>query len=298
VPSFPSLARLDALVGALPVGDARRRQLGMIRRELEIAMEREALPPAARRSLPRLLHDDSLRPYLRLAESGALRTRLVNGLRPPTSAATNQARLDCLSVLREAAGLPRPRLGGGAAVLRPVPDARRLAALRRRLGDDLTGRLPAGRIRLTAAVALVLDTAARSGELIALRTADVDLAEGRVRLARRPQHGLTGAPAPAVWTPLSPLGRAALARWLPVREDLVRQAHGTTRLWVSLRPNHDGVPDANGVLTARPAGMPLRENGLVTSYREGRHRYGLEDLLPPKLEQLRRAARTHSPAEP
>jgi hypothetical protein len=40
----------------------------------------------------------------------------------------------------------------------------------------------------------------------------------------------------------------------------------------------------------RPPGVPLEENGLGTSYRVGRLRYdGLCQLLPLKLEQLRRA---------
>ncbi|MGP3938390.1 hypothetical protein [Streptomyces sp. 6N106] len=41
--------------------------------------------------------------------------------------------------------------------------------------------------------------------------------------------------------------------------------------------------------------MPLEENGLITSYRRGRARYGLAGLLPPKLEQLRRAVLAETP---
>ncbi|MGW6405209.1 hypothetical protein [Streptomyces sp. NPDC055134] len=74
-----------------------------------------------------------------------------------------------------------------------------------------------------------------------------------------------------------------------MREDLVQRAHGTSRLWVSLWMNHDGVLDDEGGTVIRPPGMPLEENGLV-SYRIGRLRYdGLRQLLPLKLEQLRRA---------
>ncbi|WP_329580920.1 hypothetical protein [Streptomyces sp. NBC_01361] len=75
-----------------------------------------------------------------------------------------------------------------------------------------------------------------------------------------------------------------------MREDLVQRAHGTSRLWVSLWMNHDGVLDDEGRTVIRPPGMPLEENGLVSSYRIGRLRYdGLRQLLPLKLEQLQRA---------
>lgn len=36
--------------------------------------------------------------------------------------------------------------------------------------------------------------------------------------------------------------------------------------------------------------MPLQQRGLIRSYNTSRLRYGLAHLLPPKLEQLRRAA--------
>ncbi|MFE6156770.1 hypothetical protein [Streptomyces sp. NPDC057889] len=88
----------------------------------------------------------------------------------------------------------------------------------------------------------------------------------------------------------SALTRGALERWLDVRGDLVQRAHGTSRLWVSLWMNHDGVLDDQGSTVIRSPGMPLEENGLVTSYRVGRLRYdGLRQLLPLKLEALRRA---------
>jgi DNA-binding transcriptional ArsR family regulator len=57
--------------------------------------------------------------------------------------------------------------------------------------------------------------------------------------------------------------------------------------------NHDGVLDDQGHPMLRPPGMPLEENGLITSYRVGRLRYeGLRGLLPQKLERLRRAVET------
>ncbi|WP_206320017.1 hypothetical protein [Streptomyces zingiberis] len=297
--AYPSIAALDTVLASMPgLGEARRRQLGMVRRELESALRQDGLPGAAGGTVRRLLEAESLGPYVRLAESGALRHRLVAGGRPPTSAHTNQARLICLDLLREAAGLPALHLAvTGAPVLRPVPEASQLAALRRRLDGDLTGPLPPGRVRLTAVLAVVLDTAARSGELTWLRVGH--LSEGRHALwvERRPQHG-TLTPLPGAWLPLSALAREALGRWLDVREELVAQAHGTSRLWVSLRPNHSGVPGARGYPVGRPAGMPLEENGLITAYRRGRARYGFQGLLPEKLEQLRRAVEQRSGGGP
>jgi hypothetical protein len=294
VPGYASLDALNALIASLPASTARRRQLGMLRRELAGALARNALPVPARRSLRRLLQEDALDPYVRLAESGALRTRLVGGQRPPTSAMTNRARLDCLDVLREAVGLPRVRLGSGAAELRPIPAAGQLAQLRRQLDQDLAGYLSPGRTRFTAVVAIVLDTAAASGELVAQRATDLDDDHSSVKLDRRPRHGVA-APEGGRFG-LSPLGQAALGGWLPVRTDFVSRAHGTTRLWVSLHPNHDGVLDDEGRATLRPAGMPLEENGLITSYRRGREQYGLQRLLPPQLSQLRRAVEAEQAA--
>ncbi|MBQ0985643.1 hypothetical protein KBZ10_14185 [Streptomyces sp. F63] len=298
-PPYPAIAELDALLGAMSVtGDARRRQLGMVRRELEAALRQGILPAPARGSLRHLLGEETLGPYLRRAESGALRHRLVAGRRPPTSAHTNQARLICLDLLREAAGLPALRpAAAGTPDLRPVPAFAQLSALRRQLDRDLAGTLSPGRTRLTAVLALVLDTAARSGELTGLRTTHLTAGRRSVYVERRPQHGTT-APVTGVRLPLSPLARAALDRWLAVRADLVASAHGTSRLWVSLRPNHAGLPDENGKAVGRPAGMPLEENGLITSYRRGRARYGLQHLLPAKLEQLRRAAEQQREARP
>lgn len=285
------IAALDELIDALQAGAARRRQLDMVRGELERALDRDALPVAARRSLQRLLEDASLGPYLRLAESGALRARRVGGGYPPTSEPTNEIRRKCLDVLREAVGLDGLQLDGGALALRPAPDAAKLSALYRQLDQYVSGPMSPAQTRLTAMLGLVLDTAARSGELVALRIKDLADDGTAVHIERRPQHGLASGPAGGEWIDTSPVTRTALARWLPVRADLVQRAHGTTRLWVSLWMNHDGALDDQGRAVLRPAGMPLEENGLITSYRVGRLRYpGLRNLLPVKLEQLRRAA--------
>ncbi|WP_256251291.1 hypothetical protein [Streptomyces sampsonii] len=283
---FSAITALDQLLDRLGVGAARRRQLDMVRGELDRALERGALPVSTRRNLRRLLEQEALGPYVRLAESGALRHRRVEGGLPPTSEATNEIRRKCIDLLREALGLPALHLGGGEIPLQPAPEAATLSALARQLDQYLAGPMSPAQTRLTAVLALELDTAARSGELVELRTTDLGEDNTAVYVERRPQGGGT---VEGEWVETSVLTRAALNRWLDVRGDLVQRAHGTSKLWVSLWMNHDGVLD-DGHTTIRPPGMPLEENGLITSYRVGRLRYdGLRQLLPLKLEALRRA---------
>lgn len=285
--TFPSVCALDQLLDGLGAGAARRRQLDMVRGELERALARGALPVGARRSLRRLLEEEALGPYVRLAESGVLRHRRVDGAFPPTSEATNEIRRKCIDLLREALGMTALRLGGGEIPLQPAPEAATLSALTRQLDQYLHGAMSPAQTRLTAVLAIELDTAARSGELVELRTTDLAKDNAAVYVERNPQGG--GA-IEGEWVETSALTRAALERWLPVRKGLMQRAHGTSKLWVSLWMNHDGVLDDQGNTVIRPPGMPLEENGLITSYRVGRLRYdGLRQLLPLKLEQLRRA---------
>ncbi|WP_189219910.1 MULTISPECIES: hypothetical protein [Streptomyces] len=297
MPEFASITALDALLADVRVGKERRRQLAMVRGEMERALARGGLPVGARRSLRRLLEKEALGTYLRLAESGALRARQLAGGYPPTSPATNEARLQCLQLVRKAYGMPPLRLGnGGRTPLRPTPDYGTLAALRRELDQNLATAMSPGLTRLTALLALVLDAAPRAGELTALRLHHLAPGGQAVYVERRPQRGAVETD--SAWYPLSPVGRAALERWLAVRARLVERAHGTSRLWVSLFVNHAGLPDADGNAVLRPPGMPLEEKGLISSYRTGRARYGLTSLLPPKMEQLRRAVLDQAPPVP
>ncbi|MGV9249381.1 hypothetical protein [Streptomyces sp. NPDC003710] len=102
---------------------------------------------------------------------------------------TNETRAQRLDLLRETYGLPALQLGAsGRAPPRPTPSFGDLAALRQQLDQDLGDYMSPGHIRLTAVVALVLDAAPRSGELVALRLSD--LRPGAVYVDRRPQHSV------------------------------------------------------------------------------------------------------------
>jgi hypothetical protein len=126
-----SIRALDELIGSLPaIGDARRRQLTAFRGEMDRALALDDFAPA-RRSLQDLLDEKTVRQYIGLAETGRLRCRNVNGRRPPTSEATNQARRDCLDLLRTAAG--RPRLQTAVRPWGRQPDTRPGVVLRKAL---------------------------------------------------------------------------------------------------------------------------------------------------------------------
>ncbi|MGW1072016.1 hypothetical protein [Streptomyces sp. NPDC002537] len=262
----------------------------MVFQEISAALKDGVLPTGARRSLRRLLDDAVLWDYVRVAETGALRSRLVNGEKPPTAPATNSARLDCLDLIREAAGFPPlPRERPTPVELRPTPGKRSLVALRHRLDDDLRRIQSPGHARFVAILTMVLDTRARTGELVAQRLTDLADDHSRIRIVRRPQHG-TDFESVDETVALSPLCREALAHWLPVRAELTEPLQGSaTALWVSLAHNHAGTAHDDGRHTLRVPGLPLQQSGLIRSYNRGRHQYGLAHLLPPKLEQLRRA---------
>jgi integrase len=303
-PVYASIRALDDLLDSLPaVGPSRLRQLRAFRGELARALVDDGFRPA-RHSLTALLDTPVLQRYFEVAETGTLRDRLVGGAKPPTSLATNQARRDCVDILLSAAG--RPRLQPAtrpwnrepdtrpAVTLRPTPTSAELAELRRRLAHALNTRLDPGQARFTAMLAVVLDTAARAGELAAMRLDDLDEDLTTVEVRRSPQHGTAPVrPARTDLLPLSALTAAALRQWLPAREHLTAPLQGAaTALWVSLRSNHTGRRDDQGRATMRPPGLPLQDRGLARTYAAGRHRYALGHLLPPKMEQLRRALTT------
>lgn len=309
-PAAPALIRLDRAVDELVahpgVSGARARQLRWVAGELHRAVRREDFPAAARSSLAALFAADAVAAYLGLAARGELRRRVVA---EPTRApdASMRVRVDCLELLARACLVPldvpeRP------AVPEPKPTvgARQRSLLHRHLADQAERRgADPGRIRLLALIGVVLDTGARAGELCALHVGDLAADLSTVTVVRRPQARSVSAPVTEV-LPVSGPSRAALRRWLPVREGLIASVQGTaTALWVSVRGNHAGVLDEAGRALRRPPGMPLMPRGLARAYTRTVVRLNGEmagqpgwEPLPYRLEQLRRAVAAEAERAP
>ncbi|MFF2818882.1 site-specific integrase [Kitasatospora cineracea] len=294
----PSLAALEAVADRAcepPTGASRAKQLRWVAGELRTALERGALPPTTAGSLAALLAPDTLDAYLTAAEQGLLRRKPA--ARPDhASPASMHVRENCLRILASRAGIPLalPDRGRPAVTLREVVAARPRGILLAHLEHATRPGQNDARTRILAVVATVLDTGCRAGELCALRTDDVDLRHGTLRLTRLPQHRDPRTPPATETVPLSPTTRAALRDWLTARERLTlrdpTQPPGpgnrtTDALWVSIAPS--GHP--------RP-GLPLHFRGLARAYARAVHDLNTDMAgqpgwhpLPRRMEPLRRA---------
>ncbi|MDI2127775.1 hypothetical protein [Yinghuangia seranimata] len=301
----PVLDQLDrALMRATSrdgVSPARARQLRWVVGELRRALDREDFPRGARASLSDLFAAEPAERYLDLAARGELRLRAAAGA-PASTVASVRVRMDCLEILARAAKVPvvLPERPAMQELKAPVGARQRsllhgwLEAAADRPGAD------AGRVRLFALVGVVLDTGARAGELCALKVADLAPDLDAVTVVRKPQ-ARSVAPPTTERHELSDHTRAAMRRWLDVREELVQHVEGTrTALWVSVRGNHAGVLDADGHARLRPPGMPLMPRGLARAYTRTVVQVNADmvgrpgwEPLPYRLEQLRRAVEPH-----
>ncbi|MEU8545994.1 hypothetical protein AB0C81_03115 [Streptomyces roseoverticillatus] len=246
-----------------------RRQLSMVRKELSTALAQGLLPTAAQLSLDRLLADGALTAYVSVAQTGVLRSRLVNGEKPPTSPATDIARWDCLDLIRRTAGLaPLPREAPQPVELRPTPDQKRLMELRKWLDNEVRRHRSPGHSRFIALISVVLDTRVRARELVAQRIDHLTEDFSRLHVIRKPQHS-TDAPATSEDAALSPLSQVAMKKWLSARAELTETLQGSaSALWVSLSHNHAGTAGSDGHPTPRRAGMPLQQRGLIRIYNQ------------------------------
>lgn len=290
---------------------ARARQLRWVAGELRRAIVRDGFPAEARASLAALFAAEPMSVYLDLAKRGDLRTRTTAG-NTVSTVASIRVRMDCLEILARAGKVPvfLPERPAMQELKTPVGARQRsllqgwLEAAADRPGAD------AGRVRLFALVGTVLDTGARAGELCALKIGDLGPDLDTVTVVRKPQARSVAPPTTEVHELTAPT-RAALKHWLDVREELVREVHGTAKaLWVSVRGNHAGVLDAEGHARLRPAGMPLMPRGLARAYTRTVVQVNADmvgqpgwEPLPYRLEQLRRAveshpAESHTPASP
>ncbi|MFD9687227.1 tyrosine-type recombinase/integrase [Kitasatospora sp. NPDC059088] len=294
----PCVEALDTLVERAcepPTGRSRAKQLRWVAGELRTALERGAIAPMATGSLALLLAPETLADYLTAAEHGLLRRKPA--ARPgQASPASMRVREDCLRILGALAGITviLPDRNPPPVELRPVVTARPRSILLGHLEHSARPDRSDSRSRILAIIGTVLDTGCRAGELCALRTDDVDLHRGTIRLTRLPQHRNPHTTPATETVGLSRPTRAAMRHWLTVRSHLV--ARDTTQplgpgnettdaLWVSIAPS--GHP--------RP-GLPLHFRGLARAYARAIHDLNTEMAaepgwhpLPQRMEQLRRA---------
>jgi hypothetical protein len=302
----PALDQLDRAVLRVTARDdtspARARQIRWVAGELRRALEHDDFPAGAGKSLTDLLSAGPMSAYLGLASRGELRARAAPlGAKASTNASV-RIRMDCLEILARAGTVPvqlpdRPDM---PQLKTPVGARQRSLLLNWLEAHADRPAADPGRVRLTALVGVVLDTGARTGELCALKLADLGADNKDVRIVRKPQARSIAAAVTEVHN-LSGHTRTALKHWLDVRDDLTARLTGTaTALWVSVRGNHAGLLDADGQARHRPPGMPLMPRGLARAYTRTVVQLNAEMAgapgwtpLPFRLEQLRRAVDPH-----
>ncbi|MDH6710751.1 integrase [Kitasatospora sp. MAA19] len=233
---------------------------------------------------------------LRLTAQGELRKA---ELQTPTKGvlASQRRRATMLRRLAATAGVPCGAPSFSKPTLKDSLPSWARSAFHDRL-DTLVQRRPTDhqRARILAIIGVVLDTAARAGELCSQDLDDLSPDLSWTRIRRNPQAQIATEAITEVWA-LSPTSRAAVGHYLPLRQDLVRGMEGSAdALWVSLRANHNGGTAAAGNRGARRPGMRLETHGLATTYRKqiqlmkddltARGGKGWE--IPVRMEQLRR----------
>lgn len=198
---------------------------------------------------------DLLEPYtvlswLYAAENpGPTPLRQLGDPRRPATTASQRARTASVRALAAYAGVPLPdlRMPASAPMALPGPDL--LAALTDRLsGPAPLGIVPPAWIRFGAMARLIVDTAVLEKDLATMRTSDVDLRAGTVRMVLDETGRTVRMPAET---------RHALSRWLDVRAGLVGRLTGGTvhALWVRVAATAVGA-------TVVVPGLPLSDRGL------------------------------------
>jgi integrase len=204
----------------------------------------------------------------------------------PATTASQRARTASVRALATHAGVALPDLTMPASTPMSLPGPDLLAALTARLGGPTPmGILPAAWIRFGAMARLILDTAVLEKDLATMRTADVDVEAGTVRLVLDDVERTVRMPADT---------RHAMSVWLDVRHDLVSRLAGgdVQALWVRV------AATAIGATVAAP-GLPLSDRGLR------KHWHAVMDALDGDLgdgslspQAVRLAVRGRRPAQP
>lgn len=288
-------------VGGRQVSAARARQVWMTVAQLDRAAAAGDLSRRSKTDLRILFSPRTVDTFLDRAVDGRYRDDPRGGELSWSSLATLR---DCLKILGTAAGydLVLPRVYRERLDLKaPIPAAQRIALYRKLADLAAAGPLerdgivmtPVERARLLALVAVVIDTATRSGELALMNVADLAEGESAVRVRRRPQNA-AHLPEVEEVCPLREGSQVAVRRWLQARATLFDHVEGgRSALWVSQFPNQWG-----------PGGMPLRPQGIQRAYARGivvlnglmAGEYGWEPL-PGTLEQLRRSVEMEREAD-
>ncbi|MFD8516618.1 hypothetical protein ACFV27_37440, partial [Streptomyces antimycoticus] len=281
------------------VSRSRALQLRATLAQLERAVARPEMPEGSAGSVRVLLGPEGTDCFLELAAAGELRDPRA-GRSGELSWSSVAALRDCLAILGEETGIEmllpkvwRPRASA------PVTPAQ-AAALYRRMADMAAGApLDAVLARTLAVVGVALDSGMPSGDMVARRLDDVDLAVGTVRAEWHRQNA-SHMPVPEETVRLREGTVVALERWMRFRQRLVDTLEGSDpgALWVTTQPVTRDFADGRSELY--PVGMPLGQWGFGAAYRSGVER--LNDAmagrwdgegpwapLPLRFEQLVRA---------
>lgn len=250
-PVLPRLADAFHELAQQGWSDAQRRQIAMVRGQMERAVASGLLPAAAQIDLGALLGGQGRRVFLELAEEGVFR-RPDRSFRRPSTVHTANILVLWTERLAAVAGVETEPVAYRFAQREPV-GVQHL----RLFSSFLAGRVDAPEasvyeVRFTAMALVVLETALGVGALGDLELSDVS--EDRRRL-------LVSREEPVEWAELSAVTATALRRWQGVREPLVARLQGgqVRALWVSLRTSH-----------GRPPGMPLHaHDGIIETWAAG-----------------------------
>lgn len=302
----PAVAHMSALVETLiseqGAGEKRAANLRWVVRDVQVASELDGFPPAARQSFDHLLTLSTWRLYSNLAESGQTRQRIrrsdLGDVLVPATVNSMRTRASAWNAVAKFLGWPvrfplPSKVPAGSTI-----EAWQREVLRRELSSPMNTPLAeATRVRVLAIYGVVLDTRARSGELVDMEVGDLADDLSTISLIRRPQG--VDAPLPIRETiRLSGFTQNALRAWLTLRKEKVRHVRGLKdALWVSLRINHAGAARGH---SRTPSGMPLQVRGLERSYSRTIRRLN-EELagresgwrpVPGTVERLRRSIST------
>ncbi|WP_223206516.1 hypothetical protein [Streptomyces xanthii] len=291
---FPAVEELPALIQkVLAAPDMTESVAGHVRwveGTLRRALEREDFRNRYGKSMRDLLGPGATA-LCEMTDNGELRAKELKT--PPKGVTASQRRR--ASILRRfaaAAGVPSGALSYPKPTPKPTMPGWARSELHNRLQDEVDRKPSApGRARLLVVLGVVLDTAARSGELCTIGIVDLAPDLSWVKIIRNPQAIGSPLHITEVW-PLSPITQAALVNWLPIRGRLIEDLEGgASALLVVLHGNR-----AFHRAGAYKKGMPLKVRGLIDSYRAhvqelkaevtNRGESGWE--LPQGLEQLRR----------